>query len=183
MNRAVNFKLKNGKIVTIRRIRAADYDACMKYLKKFTRDSGAIWTNQYPNRPKPDKEQSVQMYENPDRLFVGIFDGNNIVGMINIAKQMPTHPYHKGTTAGIGMGMLHEYTHNGLGTKLLQIVEKWARDNGVKMLTAEIRHLNIPSIVNCIKAGFIITGIHHNAAKIKGKWVHEYILEKNLNES
>ncbi len=36
MKRAIKFKLKNGKVVTIRRIRGTDYDDMMKYLEKFT---------------------------------------------------------------------------------------------------------------------------------------------------
>ena len=52
MKRAIKFKLKNGKVVTIRRIRGTDYDAVMKYLEKFTRGPGAKWTWQYAGQPK-----------------------------------------------------------------------------------------------------------------------------------
>lgn len=180
MNRAIKFKLKNGKIVTIRRIRSIDYDANMKYLDKFSRDAGAIWTNQYPGRYTKKKPSNIG--DDPNTLLVGVWDGDNIVGTAMIAKIRPNHPYHKGTSAGLGVGMLHKYTHNGLGTKLLQILEKWARENGVLTLRAEIRHLNIPSIANVLKAGFLITGINHNVVKINNKWMHEYIIEKNLTD-
>ena len=52
MNRAIKFKLKNGKFITIRRTRGADYDAVMKFMEKFTHDVGAIQTFQYAGQPK-----------------------------------------------------------------------------------------------------------------------------------
>ena len=180
MNRAIKFKLKNGRTVTIRRIRANDYDACMKYLSKFSRDPGALQTNQYPGQPKKDKEMSIKMYESDTRLFIGIFDGKDIVGMANIGKQNPEHPYQMGIRAGIGFGMLKNYTHNGLGTKMLGIMENWARKNGVKMLYADIRHLNIPSIATFIKSGFLITGLQRNVDKVNGNFIHRYMVEKDL---
>ena len=42
--------------------------------------------------------------------------------------------------------------------------------------------MNVPSIATCIKNGFIITGIHYDAAFINGKYVHEYIVEKILEK-
>lgn len=55
MNKATKFKLKNGKIVTIRRIRGDDYEDVMKYLDKFSRGAGAKWTWQYAGQPKKIK--------------------------------------------------------------------------------------------------------------------------------
>ena len=182
MNRAIKFKLKTGKIVTIRRIRGTDADAMIKFLDKFSHDTGAIWTTQYAGQPKKNKEGAVEFYENPNNLSIGVWDGDMVIGMSSVVKQLVDHPYYMGITAGIWMFFLQEYTHNGLGTKLLQLMEKWARENGVKVLTGKIRHLNVPSIANCIKAGFLITGINHNAAKIHGKIMHAYTVEKVLDE-
>ena len=180
--RPVKFKLKNGKVVTIRRTRGTDYDAMMKFFEKFSRDPGAIQTFQYAGQPKKDKEKSVQLYESPDNLFISVWDGNNVVGSASINKVRPKHPYCMGKNAGIGMTILQKYTHNGIGNEMLQILEKWARENGVHKIEAEIRHTNIPSIANCIKNGFVITGIQYDAAFINGKYVHHYLVEKKLEE-
>ncbi len=182
MNRAIQFKLKNGKVVTIRRVRAGDYDAMMKYLAKFSRDVGAVQTFRYPGEPKKDKEESMRFYESPDRCFIAAWDGDNIIGSASISKVMPKHPYCMGRVAGVGMSVLNKYTRNGLGSKFLQILEKWACENGVKKLKAGIRHKNIASIVNCIKHDFIITGIQYNELYIDGEWQHEYLLEKILEK-
>lgn len=182
MNRAIKFKLKNGKVVTIRRVRGTDADKMVNFLDKFSRDPGAVWTAQYAGQPKANKEGATKFYDDPNNCVIGVWDGDTVVGMSAIMKQHAKHPYYMGVSAGIFMFLLQKYTHNGLGTKMLQILEKWAHENGVKVLTGEIRHMNIPSIVNCLKSGFLITGIHHNAAKVNGKIMHEYVIEKILTE-
>ena len=180
MNRAVKLKLKNGKIITIRRTRGPDYDAVMKFMEKFTHDVGAIQTMQYAGQPKKDKEMSMRLYESNDHLFLGAWDGNNIIGTCSISKMRPNHPYCMGTSAGVGMSILSKYTHNGIGTKMFQIMEKWARKNGVRRIEGERRHVNIPSIGNCIKNGFLIVGLKRDAAIINGKYIHHYVVEKVL---
>ena len=182
MNRAIKFKLKNGKFITIRRTRGTDYDAVMKFMEKFTHDVGAIQTFQYAGQPKKDKEKSILLYESKDNLFLSAWDGGNIIGTCSINKIRPNHPYSQGKSASIGMTILSKYTHNGIGNKMLQILEKWARDNGVHKIEAEIRHMNIPSIANCIKNGFLIIGLQRDAAIINGKYVHHYLVEKILEK-
>jgi len=181
MKRAIQFKLKNGKTVTIRRTRGYDYEAQMKFMEKFSKDPGAFNTWQYAGQPKKDKEKSIKMYESNDCLFVSVWDGNNIIAMGNIEKYHAGHPY-SGRSAGVAVSVLQKYTHNGIGSKLLEIFEKWAHENNIHVLYAGVRHTNLPSLGNCMKHGYEITGIKHDSAYINGKWIHEYILEKIIEK-
>lgn len=181
MNRAIKFKLKNGKIVTIRRIRGTDYDDVMKYFRKFTRGPGAKWTWQYRGQPDKDKAKSIQIYEDPNSLFVGAWDGDDMIGMANISKKQAGHPY-SGRVATTATTMLEQYTSNGLGTKFKQIVEKWACENNVHILQSGVRHKNIRSLGNLLKQGYEIVGVYHDTAFIDGEWHHEYLLEKKLEK-
>lgn len=181
MNRSIKFKLKNGKIVTIRRIRGTDYENSMKYLDELASGSGAKWTWQYAGQPKKDKEKSIQMYEDPNNLFVGAWDDNKLIGVASITKKRAGHPY-SGRVASTTTNMLEQYTSNGLGTKFKQIIEKWARENNVHILQGTVRHKNIRSLGNLLKQGWGIVGILHDTAFIDGEWHHEYILEKLLEK-
>lgn len=179
MLRAVKLKLKNGKDITIRQVKPADYDAVEDFGQKFASDPGAIQTMQYPGRPRHSKESFLKHIS--ENCSLAAFDGNKIIGMCSVNLLRNGHPY-SGHAAGMGMMMLQKYTHNGIGGKFFDIAEKWAREHSIHKLQAEVRHNNISSIANCIKHGFIITGIHYDAAFINGKWVHEYIVEKMLEK-
>lgn len=181
MNRSIKFKLKNGKVVTIKRLRGSDYEAKMTFLEKFTHEPGAKWTWQYAGQPKKDKDQSVKMYDDPNNLFIVAWDKGVIVGEANIQKRKTNHPYGA-RSASTSTVILEKYTSNGLGNKFKQIIEKWAIENGVHKLEAEVRHKNVRSIGNLLKNGYQIVGTKHDTAFIDGEWHHEYILEKILEK-
>ena len=181
MNRAIKFKLKNGKVVTIRRLKPDDYDALAKFLEEFAKGPGAKWTWQYPGRPLPPREKAAKDWTNENSLFIVAFDGNKIIGSANIMKRMPDHPY-SGRMATTGTTILEKYTSNGLGTKFKQIIDKWAKENNIHKLQAKVRHKNVRSLGNLIKNGYEIVGITHDAVCIDGEWHHEYILEKILEK-
>lgn len=181
MNRAIQFKLKNGKVVTIRRLKPDDYDAFMKYIKEFSKGPGAKWTWQYPGRPMPPKERAAKDWTSEDCLFIAAFECNRIIGMANIVKKMSGHPY-SGRVATTGTTMLEKYTSNGLGTKFKQIIGKWAQENNIHKLQTEVRHKNVRSLGNLLKQGYEIVGILHDTACIDGEWHHEYVLEKILEK-
>lgn len=179
--RPIYFKLKNGKTVKIRRINANDYDDFMKFLKKFTAGPGAKWTYQYKGQPDKDYEKSIAMYESPDNLFLGVWDGNELVATTNISKIRPKHPYYA-RAATTGTTILEKYTSNGIGTKLKQLTEKWAIENNIHKLEATVREKNIRSICNLLKNGYEIVGMLHDTAFIDGQWHNEYIMEKILEK-
>ena len=181
MKRAIKFKLKNGKEVTIRPLKIDDYDAFVKYMNEFRKGPSAKWTWQCPGRPLVTRERAEKDWSDKNSLFLGAFDGNKLIGTANIRKKMPEHPY-SGRVAESGTTMLEKYTSNGLGTKFKQIVGKWASENNVHKLQTEVRHKNTRSLGNLLKQGYEIVGILHDTAFIDGEWHHEYILEKILEK-
>lgn len=181
MNRSIKFKLKNGKVVTIRRLKPDDYDAIKKYYTEFNKGPSAKMVFEYPGAPIGTKDHMVQKWATPNNLCVAAFDGNKIVGCAQICKIMPDHPF-SGRNAITGTTLLEKYTSMGLGTKFKQIVEKWARENNVHKLSAETFHKNTRSIGNLLKQGYEIVGVLHDVAFIDGEWYHQYNLEKILEK-
>lgn len=181
MNRAIKFKLKNGKEVIIRPLKDTDYEAVKKYYTEFNKGPSAKMVFEYPGAPITPKEQMVQRWSNKNNLYLAVFDGNKVAAIAQICKIMPDHPY-SGRNAITGTTMLEKYTSNGLGTKLKMIVEKWARENNVHKLQSETFHKNTRSIGNLLKQGYEIVGILHDVAFIDGEWYHQYNLEKILEK-
>ena len=179
MNHSIKFKLKNGKEVTIRRLKPDDYDALIHYRKQFATGPGAKWTWQHP---KTINEQVLKKdWDDINNIFLIALDDNKIVGLASLFKQKPDHPW-TGRVAKKSTTMLEQYSSNGLGTEMNKLIENLARQNGVHKLQAEIRHKNVRSLGNLLKHGYSIVGLVHDVAFIDGEWQHEYILEKILEK-
>ena len=182
MNRSIKFKLKNGKIVTIRRLKATDYDAMMLFYERFSKGQGAKWTWMFPGRYKNRTQESMtKPWTDTNNLYIVAFDGDKIVGTSSAYKVFQNHPY-TGRVATTGTTILEEYTSNGLETKFEQLLEKWALENNVHKFHTEVRQKNIRSLNNLLKNGYEIVGLLHDTAFIDGEWHHEYFLEKILEK-
>ena len=178
MNRSIKFKLKNGKVVTIRRIRGTDYEAVVKFFDTVIRNPSVKYTSLYPGQPKQNKESFIAMHNNPNNLFLGAWDDKELIGECTTIKSAPENPKYRGLCAETGTTILDKYTSNGLGNKFKRIVEQWATENGVRNLYAEVFHKNIRALNNLIKLGYNIVGLKRNAAIVDKEWMHIYILEK-----
>ena len=124
----------------------------------------------------------MAMYDNPNNLFLGAWDGDKLIGESTITRIAPQNPKYRGLTGETGTIILDKYTSNGLGGKLKTIIEKWAHENGVHKLYAEVMNKNIRSLNNLLKHGYEIVGIKRDAAIIDNEWMHIHILEKILEK-
>ena len=85
MNRSIKFKLKNGWVLTIRPLRADDYDAFAKFNKDFANGPSAKMNFEYPGAPIESKEQLVKAWTNQNNLYIAAFDGNKISGSTKVS--------------------------------------------------------------------------------------------------
>lgn len=172
------FLLKNDETVVIRQIKAADYDVIMDFLEEMSLQD--TFTNQYPGQPKKDRESSIKQYENPNNLFLMVELANNkVVGVSNISIAKPNHPI-VGRNAGFGISILSSHQGVGLGTKLMQMMEDWARERNMHRIEGKVRTYNPKAISLYLKQGFYIEGRHLEASFIEGKWCDEYSIAKIL---
>ena len=169
--------LKNGEQVVVKRIRAEDYEDVMTFLDKFSRGKGAIWTHQYPNQPKKDKEASIKHYESDDELYLGVWNDKEIIAEGSISLKGTKDPWST-KQAVFGLCILEEYTNLGLGTYLMKELEKWAVDKKVHRISATVRHNNKRAIGLYLKMGYQIEGTARETGFFDNEWQHEYYLGK-----
>ena len=172
--------LKNGQIATLKRIRAKDYEAVMTFLDKFSRGKSNIWTNQYPGQPKKDYQESINHYESENELFLAIWNDKEIIAEGSIHLKKLNHPWCA-PRAEFGLSMLEEYTGQGLGTRLLKELEKWAIQRKVHRIQATVRHNNRRALGLYLKLGYQIEGIARETAFFDNQWQHEYYIAKIIN--
>ena len=174
------FTLKNGKTVTIRRVRATDYEAARDFIRQFSTES--IFTHQYPGQPDIDRKKSEELYERDDNCFIGAFEENGrMVSIASFRIDRPNHPW-AGRNCGFGISTLEEYCGQGLGTRLMQLLEQEARAKNMHRIYGSVRALNRRAIGLYLKCGFQIDGLSHETAFISGQWHDEYYISKILEK-
>ncbi|OPZ76731.1 MAG: putative acetyltransferase YhhY [Alphaproteobacteria bacterium ADurb.Bin438] len=172
-----NIKLKCGRQVLIRNLKAEDFDMVQEYLDKFSCEN--IFTNQYPGQPKRDRADMVKKYESEHSLFIGTFYQDKVVGSASIQILKPDHPWLC-KTAEFGIGFLTEVQGLGLGSIIMKKLEDWARLKDMVRIEGSVRATNTKAISLYIKCGFVIEGLRKKRALINDKWYDDYIIAKLL---
>jgi RimJ/RimL family protein N-acetyltransferase len=82
--------------------------------------------------------------------------------------------------ATIVVGILHAYQGQGIGTRLFQCVEVWARECGVRRLELTVMVHNKAAQALYTKMGFVSEGRRHWSLLVDGTFVDEYSMAKLL---
>lgn len=174
------FLLKDGKKVFIRKMLASDYEQAILYLRKVATET--IFLNQYPGQPDMPRDKAVSSYESKYNFFYGAFtiDGT-LVGVASVIRQRPEHPW-SGRNGEFGISILQEYCSLGLGKKFMNLMEQWAKEQGLHTINGRVRSGNTKAIGLYLKCGFEICGMIKETAFINGQWHDEYIISKIIKE-
>jgi len=76
------------------------------------------------------------------------------------------------------IAILQDYTGQGIGTKLLQRVEEWARENNFHRLELTVMAHNEPAVNLYQKMGFVIEGRKKEGLYVNGEYIDEYYMGK-----
>jgi RimJ/RimL family protein N-acetyltransferase len=83
-------------------------------------------------------------------------------------------------TLYIVIGILQAYTGQGIGTRLFEELERWAREKGLHRLELGVMTPNAAGIALYTKVGFVIEGTRKHAYLVDGEWVDEFMMGKIL---
>jgi RimJ/RimL family protein N-acetyltransferase len=84
-------------------------------------------------------------------------------------------------SAEIVIGILQEFTGQGIGTQLFTAMEQWARQHHLHRLELGVMTHNVAAISLYKKQGFEIEGTRRHAYVINGQYVDEYYMAKILH--
>lgn len=76
------------------------------------------------------------------------------------------------------IGVLQEFTGNGVGSSLLLNLEAWARKSGVHRLELTVMEHNERAKKLYQKFGFQAEGVKRNSLKMGGRYVNEILMSK-----
>ncbi len=119
-------------------------------------------------------------------LRVGFFEPapqgspERLVGMLGFhPDSSPPHPWTR-HVGSFGMMILREYWGEGLGRKLLEVLDAHAKVRGFTRIEAKVRAANSRGVKLYERAGYVIEGTRREAALIDGVFHDEYFIAKLL---
>jgi protein AroM len=86
-------------------------------------------------------------------------------------------------TTGIGMLIIQAYRGMGIGTRMLDYIEGWARRHCIRKLFLSVFETNGRAVHLYQKMGFVMEGIRPDQFLIRGEYVAEIVMGKMLNET
>ncbi len=116
----------------------------------------------------------------PNQIILVAEDGGTLVGYIGVYGG----GYHRNRHNDyIVIGILQAYAGQGLGTRLFQEAEAWARTCGITRLELTVMAHNTRGVALYQKMGFQIEGTLKHHLKVDGRYVDEYHMGKLLDEA
>jgi RimJ/RimL family protein N-acetyltransferase len=109
---------------------------------------------------------TVLVAENEDRRLVGY------LVVIGGGVKRTRH------SAYVVIGILSEYTGQGIGTKLFQALDEWARTHQILRLELTVVVQNEAGVALYKKIGFEVEGIKRNSIMINESLLNEYYMSK-----
>ena len=169
----------NGKEVIYRTVKMSDVDGCLKHINTLVKEKKYI-SMQKPISRKSESDwvkKKIKELKKGDKILVLAEVDGKIVGSAEVWRwpaDCNRHISEVGITFSAYRGM-------GLGTRMMQILEKIARDN-FKSKIMIIKYFEDNKIAEGLykKMGFVEAGRISKAANYYGKYMAEVILSKEL---
>jgi RimJ/RimL family protein N-acetyltransferase len=176
-----SFKVKDSSQVTIRSFKVGDEDASLRFARFVAKES--YNTLKYEGMPEISIERITSLFteytDHPVNLHIGAFLGDELIGNLRFFQRNSNHPWIK-HIGSFGMAVRKQHWGQGIGSRLLQSMERHARKTEILRIEAEVRAGNDRGIQLYEKNGFKIEGRREKAAFINGAFEDEFYIAKCL---
>ena len=104
-------------------------------------------------------------------------DGNKIVGMVSLSGESKARIKHR---SNLGISVLKEYWHQGIGSSLLAAAIGYAIENDIEIIELEVITTNVNAIKLYEKFDFETIGIYENYFKIDDEYYDAQLMNLYL---
>ena len=172
--------LKDVRLIRIREIEAADAAEFLALCKRLDNETTfmLLEPGERKTTMEEQEEQIQSILDKPNQtLFVGEEEGR-LLGYIAALGGNYQRNQHK---ADIVIGVLQDYTGQGLGTRLFEKLEIWARETGLHKLELTVMAHNKRAIKLYKNMGFVVEGTSVDSLFVNGRYVDELDMAKIMN--
>ena len=123
--------------------------------------------------PLPAATAFFQNIVNNDLCQLLALDGDRVVGWCDVLPAFGDARTHVG---GLGMGLLPEARHQGLGRKLIDAALHLAWGQGFTRIQLSVRTDNRNAKALYERVGFVVEGVHQRDLCVDGRYVDSYAM-------
>lgn len=163
----------------IREIRESDAEAFLGLCRRLDQET-RFMLFEPGERGSSVEEQRAQIKNilaGENQTLLVAQEGRDLVGYIAAIGGSVRRTRHR---AHIVVGVLQEFTGRGIGTRLFQEAEKWAREKRLRRLELTVMVHNERAIRLYKKQGFAIEGVKKDSLLIEEAYVDEYYMARLL---
>lgn len=177
----MEYLLKNGKYVTIRKPKAEDAEAIIHVMT--VADTETLFLARNPGEFCTPVEREKQIIENvladnDSEWFVAEYD-NKVVGQCSVGLVRRNARYrHRAECAFV---ILKDYCNLGIGGRMMEECIKWCKEHGITQIELDVVKDNNRALKMYQNFGFEIIGTKKNALRYEdGTYADEYLMIKML---
>lgn len=172
------FKIKDSQICHIRLCEERDAEDWYDGIKGITKEGKYLLV-------EPDDVYSVDKIKEKINKSVDIKNqaiivaevDNRVVGHLLVTRGNAFKLKH---TAEFGLWIIPKFRNIGIGGKLIESCEFWAKENGIKKLNLSVFSTNEGAIHLYKKSGFLIEGIRRNQVFLYDQYCDEVLMSKKI---
>lgn len=124
------------------------------------------------------RRQIRDMGEQGTRAIFVAANGDELVGFLSANVE-----WFAMRQARIVIGIREAFTSQGIGTRLFEVMELWARTTGIGRLHLTVERSNQRAQGLYHKMGFAVVGMIPKAVRIGNEWEDDFVMEKWLIEA
>lgn len=177
----MEYLLKNGKKVIIRRPKVEDAEAIINVIT--IADTETLFLARNPGEFCTPVEREKQIIENvladnDVEWFVAEYD-NKVVGQCSVGLVRRNARYRH--RAEVAFVILKDYCNLGIGSRMMEECIKWCKEHNVTQIELDVVKNNDRALKMYHNFGFKIIGTKENALRYQdGTYADEYLMVKKL---
>lgn len=175
------FTAKDGTRFLLRSPAAEDGESMLHYLKTIAAETEFMvrYPEEVTMTVEDEKAFLTTKLNTPGDMMIGVFREGKVVGSASL--NHVSNNLKAQHRAILGIAILKEYWHMGLGRELMTHIIAAAREFGYEQLELEVATCNTKALSLYKEMGFVICGECPHAFKLKsGEYYNEYHMILNL---
>ena len=175
------FLNRNDVEITLRPAEPDDAESIIKALKSFAPERSYVLMEQFGKDVDAEREYISKLSRSNNLLLVGVAGDNNIIGILEAIQSDGGQRPETAHVLNIGLHLKEEFRGFGIGSRMLQYTEEWAREHEFREMETSVFTTNKRSLNLFRKAGFLNECTKMKRIRIGNEFVDEVIICKSLD--